>query len=387
LTNPVVGSPVLTRSGRIAVVETPESSTTSSVLSLLDIVTGDATVRTATPFWSRFPPASADINGDGAPEYAVVSGDPACATCVPRGVLLFDAQGSLLWSASMDHPPTTPPAMVDMDGDTTPDVMTGYQTYVYSGLACFRGSNGVPLTSVAFGGDATSLPLYVVDVNGDCLPDIQYGRDVRRGASCAGPGRLASKLSPQFEGEVVWRWEGSSDVAPEQVWDVSQQLSTNKRTGFFYLIGDVRNSLDQVVAHDESTFSVQFGSVLLNLEPFPQACREGTMLQATGTVRNTGSAPLDLALVFRLSGGEIARQPLPLAVGETKQYSQALTAPGPGSHTLEIRVVRQSTIYQSAIQQFRVETGGQGDGVRASEGRAGGVRVERRGGQPHAAPP
>jgi hypothetical protein len=77
LTNLVVGSPVLTRSGRIAVVETPESSTTSSVLSLLDIVTGDATVRTTTPFWSRFPPASADINGDGAPEYAVVSGDPA----------------------------------------------------------------------------------------------------------------------------------------------------------------------------------------------------------------------------------------------------------------------------------------------------------------------
>jgi hypothetical protein len=354
--HPVAGSPVLVPSGRIAVVETPESSAASSTLMLLDSATGSIAVQTTTPFWSGFPPAAADTNGDGASELAVASGDPACATCAPRAVLLFNAQGSLLWSASMAQPLLTPPAMVDMDGDTRPDVMTGYLwSQIRNGLACFRGSDGVLLANAAVPSDPSSLPLYVLDVNGDCLPDILSGKDVLRGASCAGPGRLASKLSPQAQGEVVWRWEGSSTLAPEQVWDVPQQLSTNQRTGFFYLVGDLKNSLGQLIGHDESTFSVQWGTVLLNLEPFPQACRSGSELQATGTVRNAGTAARTIDLVFLLDNVEFARRQFTLAAGESQPFSETLGAGGTGTHTLAINATAGTSWLQGLTQQFQVE--------------------------------
>ncbi|HVN32814.1 MAG TPA: FG-GAP-like repeat-containing protein, partial [Thermoanaerobaculaceae bacterium] len=354
----IAGSPVIGSTGRIALIQTPEGSATSSILTLLDAATGNAVSQTTTPFWSQWPPASADTNGDGASEYAVVSGDPSCETCAPRVVSLFSSQGSLLWSLELSGQPTAAPVLVDMTGDGLPDVVVNYfRQPNRNDVECARGTDGARIADWFFvpGASPNALPLYVLDVNGDCLPEILGGRDVFRGRSCATPHRIATTMSAQAQGEVVWRWEGSNSLAAEQVWDVPKELSTNQSTGFFYLVGDLKNSLGQLVAHDESTFSVQWGIVLLSLDPFPQACRAGGELQAKGTIRNTGTVARTFDLVFLLDKVEFARRTITLAAGESKPFSETFQSGGTGTHTLAINAMAGTSGLQYVTQQFRVE--------------------------------
>jgi hypothetical protein len=357
-TYPIAGSPAIGPTGSIALVQTPESSATSSVLMLLDGATGNVVSQSTTSFWSRFPPASADVNGDGAFEYAAVSGDPTCATCAPQAVFVFSSQTSLLWSLALGGQPTASPVLVDMNGDTKPDVVVDLSApQNRNDVVCARGFDGAQVTGWSWtpGPNPNTLPLYVLDVNGDCLPEILAGREAFRGSSCAGPGRVVTKLSSQAQGEVVWRWGASTNLAAEQVWDVPKELSTNKGTGLFYLVGDLKNSLGQLVAHDESPFSVQWGTVLLSLESFPQACRSASTLPATGTVRNTGTAARTFDLVFLLDQIQIARRSLTLAAGESQPFSQTLIAPGVGTHTLAVNAIAGVSGLQYTTRQFRVE--------------------------------
>ena len=357
-TYPIAGSPVIGPTGRIALIQTPERSATSSGLMVLDGATGNVVSQSTTSFWSRFPPASADVNGDGAFEYAAVSGDPTCATCAPQAVFVFSSQTSLLWSLALGGQPTASPVLVDMNGDTEPDVVVDLSTPPNrNDVVCARGFDGAQITGWSWtpGPNPNTLPLYVLDVNGDCLPEILAGREAFRGSSCAGPGRVVTRLSSQAQGEVVWRWEASTNLAAEQVWDVPKQLSTGQQTGLFLLVGDLKNSLGQLVAHDESPFSVQWGTVLLSLESFPQACRAGSELQATGTVRNAGTAARTFDLVILLDQTQIARRTLTLAAGESQPFSQTLIAPGAGTHTLAVNAIAGVSGLKYTTQQFRVE--------------------------------
>jgi hypothetical protein len=360
LTHPVAATPIVTREGDIAVVQTPDSSTSSSALTLLDSITGDVVTETTTPFWSRWSPAAADTNDDAASELAVVSGDPACSTCAPRSVLLFDTQGSLLWSAPISGVPTTPPVLLDMNGDSRPDVLVDYLTSQgKDGLVALRGSDGGTIGGGDSSRDPSPQPLLVMDLNGDCTAEFLVGHQVIKGAACIGPSRVTtlgtSAGSSQAMGEVLWRWEGSADLAANEVWDAAQLLSTKQRTGIFYLVGDLKNSLGQIIGHDEAEFSVETGSVMLTFDPLPQACRTGAELQATGSVRNAGSAPLTLDVTLLLDGVELERLPFALGAREEQPYTASLLAPATGVHSVQIKAGTGTTPYQILSQQFWVE--------------------------------
>ncbi|MBZ5590476.1 MAG: hypothetical protein LAO05_18145 [Acidobacteriia bacterium] len=338
---PITGAPILVGGGgsRVALVQTPDDQRVSSSLILLSVATGAVIAESADSFRSLFEPAAADVNGDGNIELAVAAGDATCPGCA-KAVLMFTSQAVRLWSTPLGGRPTGSPALLDMDASGTPDVLVDYVAPgARDGIGCFKGSDG---RQIGFGyafenPPSHALPLLITSSTGGCIPGIVSGRKVVKATYCGGPGVRAQGTANASEGEILWRWEGVGSLAPAQVWDVPQTFSTGGRMGSFLLVGDLRNEAGQAVAHSESSFSVVSTTApLLNLDPLSTAYAPNVPLHAGGTVRNAGSAAIQVVVAFQLDGVESARQTISVATGATASFSQTLTMPGVGSHTLAV---------------------------------------------------
>jgi N-formylglutamate amidohydrolase len=133
---------------------------------------------------STFPRFVIDVNGDGLPDivglsnscvYVVIntgSSFTAPASCWLSGGAFAPATG---WSDSN----TLPRFMVDVNGDGLPDIVGLYNSCIYVSLN--TGSSFQPAACWLSGGafapatgwsDMSTLPRFLVDVNGDGLPDV-----------------------------------------------------------------------------------------------------------------------------------------------------------------------------------------------------------------------
>ena len=342
--SPVAANPIVAGDNPkiVAFVQTPVDDHTPSTLTVLDAATGAATAESTAPFRSAFAPAAADINGDGANEFVVVSDNTGCPACGTRGIVAFSSQATILWSRALAGPPTGPPLLIDMDGNGAPDVIADHLTSTQKdNIVGLKGSDGAWLSTgyVMGGPEAHTLPLLLLSAAGGCIPDLISGRNLARPGTCQLPSVRTLGLQSEASGEVLWRWEVAASLAPGQVWDVAQTLARNNSMGYhYYLVGDLKNSAGQTIAHAESTFSLVSSShPLLHLDPLPQVYRAGREIPATGSVGNSSAVRADIVLAFLLDGQEQFRRTLGVDSLATASYAQTMTAPAVGLHSLSVK--------------------------------------------------
>jgi len=339
--NPTVGAPVLVPAAdgalRVAVVETPADPALSSSLVVVD---AGGTVRASSTFafWSAFQPAAADLDGDGRPELVVVTGDVDCRTCGLNGVVVFRDDASVLCFDSAWPPAATTPILIDLDGRDAPDLTTitaggGYLPAVEAWETAFCGP-------VAFGETDEVSPLLVLDIDGDCLPELFAGTlafatiPMPPGASAAEPARSAPAGSPEVE--VVWSWDGPLDLAAAATEELWNELGTGGRTGFFTFAGRLENALGQVAAEASSTFAVVDSPIELSFSGLAPAYAPAAAVELAGTVRNAGELPAEIELLAAVDGVALDALAPALEPGDESPYAFRFEAGEPGAHLVEV---------------------------------------------------
>ena len=339
--NPTVGSPVLLPADdgslSVAVVETPADPALSSSLV---IVGHDGAVRAASTFafWSSFQPAAADLDADGRPELVVVSGTAECRTCGLNGVVVFRDDGSVFCFDSTWPPPAATPILIDIDGHDGPDLTTitsggGYLPAVEAWETTYCGP-------VAYGETEEVSPLFVLDIDGDCVPEIFAGNlafatvPMPPGVSAAEPAQAAPGGDATVE--VLWSWDGPIDLAAaatEQVW---HELDTQGRTGFFTLAGRLENDLGQAVAQSSSTFAVVDSPIELSFAGLAPAYAPGALVELVGTVSNAGTLPANVEISAVVDGVPMDAAQRPLDPGDEVPYTLWFEAGEPGTCLVEV---------------------------------------------------
>ncbi len=361
--SPIATNPILAgdNSRIVAFVQTPVDGQAPSTLTLLDAANGAVTAESTMPFRSNFAPAAADVNGDGATEFVVVSDNSGCAACGTRGIIAFSSQATALWSRALAGPPNGSPLLIDMDGNGTFDVIADHLTPTQKdNVVCLKGSDGAWLSPgyVLGGIEAHTLPLLLLSPTGACIPSLISGRTLATPGTCQLPSVRALGLQSEASGELLWRWEGAASLAPNQVWNVAQTLSRNNSMAYhYYLVGDLKNFAGQIIAHAESTFSVvRSACPLLHLDPLPQAYRAGEEIPVTGSVGNPGAARADIVLAFLLDGEEQFRQILGVDSLATVSYAHSMNALSFGLHSLSVKAWPAAASFMSstATHPFQV---------------------------------
>ena len=340
--HPVAGAPVIIPEGaqpaRIAVVDTPPTTDESSTLTIF-AADGTPIACSTQAFWSPFQPAAGDVDGDGQVELAVVSGTPDCWACALSGVVVFRDDASVACLDSSWPPGRTPPVLLDADGRTPVDTLAvtaggGYGAELGAWDTWYCGQYGWAEATVA-------TPL-VLDVDGDCEPEILVG-GLAYGTVSAPPrvrAAAASALSAagELEYEVLWSWDGAVDGAPGQLVELAHLLSTKGRTGLFELHGTLTNALDQTIAAAGASFSVVPSDIQLSVEPLEAAYAPGQEVVIDGLVCNESQEPLEGDVLISVDHGAPTAVALSVLQAEDAPFSVTIPAPGPGLHTVDVEV-------------------------------------------------
>jgi len=181
---------------------------------------GAASTRTvwtySAPGEIRTTPAIGDLYGDGTPEVVV--------TAQTGGVMVLDSSGALKWAFQRPAGISSSPLLADVNSDGRPEIIAGIADGTV--VALVPGSD--PLWSYASGGAVRSSPA-AADINGDGKLEVIFGSDDN------------SVYALDSAGKKLWSFATTGDVsASPAVGDVNQdgkpEIAVPSEDGTLYLL-------------------------------------------------------------------------------------------------------------------------------------------------------
>ncbi|MGE5236391.1 MAG: hypothetical protein ACM3O7_08595 [Acidobacteriota bacterium] len=317
---------------------------------------GQLELQTATPFWSAFQPAAADVNDDGWTEFVVASGVRGCTACGLGGPLVFSQSGAVVWSSR--YVATGPPVLIDGSLDSMPDVAMPLDegSDDYQSMWLWEGRHGHYLPECGVGLFLERRPLKVLVID-SCVPHFLSGsRTVYGSIEFGAPQRGPEERTVGLDGDVIWSWEGPVELAAGATERMAQALDTQGQTGLFTFSGILRNDQQRTLARAETMFSVTQSDLELSIDPLEPEYKVNSSATLIGRLRNGGPTAVTVTLRIAVTYATPFEQTYTLAPGVEQPFSRVLPTAMERTHVVKVEVLEGATPVANGELRYEVVT-------------------------------